>query len=72
VLKRSPVSMELSQTTDQGFNHTEARPWVLTNLVDLLLREMLEVGVGGHKETEARSQVSVPLRSIRFPAVRVA
>ena len=40
--------MELSPITGQAFNLMEPQPDPLAYLVDLLLREILEVGVGGH------------------------
>jgi len=44
----SPISMKLSPIMKQGFNHIEPRPHALSHLIDLLLCEILEVGVGGH------------------------
>ena len=40
--------MELSPITGQGFNRTEPQPDALAYLVNLFLREVLEVAVGGH------------------------
>jgi hypothetical protein len=44
----SPISMKLAPMSKQAFSYMEPRPCVLTYLVDLLSREILEVGVGGH------------------------
>jgi hypothetical protein len=72
----SPISMELSRISKQAFSCGEPRPYILTYLVDLLLREVLVVGGGGHDghgKPDRRFIKTAPQHMpTRFPVVELA